>query len=49
MELIMVKKMGCMPCKEFEPFAEKRAKEETLSFRTIMGEDMPCLSRCTSP
>ena len=41
MELIMVKKMGCMPCKEFEPFAEKRAKEETLSFRTIMGEDMP--------
>ena len=33
--------MGCMPCKQFEPFAEKRAKEETLSFRTIMGEDMP--------
>ena len=30
-----------MLCKQFEPFAEKRAKEETLSFRTIMGEDMP--------
>lgn len=41
MELIMVKKMGCMPCKQFEPFAEKRAKEEALSFRSIMGEDMP--------
>ena len=36
----MVKKWGvCMQM--FEPFAEKRAKEETLSFRTIMGEDMP--------
>ena len=30
-----------MPCTQFEPFAKKRAKEETLSFRTIMGEDMP--------
>ena len=28
MELIMIKKKGCMPCKEFEPFDEKRAKEE---------------------
>ena len=41
MELIMVKKKGCMPCAQFEPFVKKRAKEEALSYKSIMREDMP--------
>jgi hypothetical protein len=41
MELIMVKKKGCMPCTQFEPFAKAKAQEENLDFRTVMKEDMP--------
>ncbi len=41
MELIMVKKQGCMPCTQFEPYVKEKASAEMLDFRTIMGEDMP--------
>tara|TARA_B110000444_G_scaffold212840_1_gene209395 strand:- start:26017 stop:26274 length:258 start_codon:yes stop_codon:yes gene_type:complete len=41
MELIMVKKKGCMPCTQFEPFAKEHALDESLDFRTVMREDMP--------
>ena len=41
MEIVMIKKKGCMPCKEFEPVVKRTAEEYSLGFRTIMGEDMP--------
>ena len=41
MEIVMIKKKGCMPCKEFEPIVKKTTEEYSLGFRTIMGEDMP--------
>ena len=41
MEIVMIKKKGCMPCKEFEPTVKKIAQNYSLGFRTIMGEGMP--------
>ncbi len=37
----MIKKKGCMPCKEFEPIVKQTAELHSLGFRTILGEDMP--------
>ena len=41
MEIVMIKKKGCMPCKKFEPFVKETAEKNSLGFRTIMGESMP--------
>ena len=41
MKLVMIKKAGCMPCKQFEPFAKQEAEKNSISFKTIMKEDMP--------
>ena len=41
MEIVMIKKKGCMPCKEFEPTVKKITQNYSLGFRTIMGEGMP--------
>ena len=42
----MIKKKGCMPCKEFEPFVKQTAEKYSLGFRTIMGENMPENLQC---
>ena len=41
MEIVMVKKQGCMPCTIFKPTREKYALENNIGFRTIQAEDMP--------
>jgi len=41
MEIVMIKKEGCMPCKTFRPTIEKYALENSLEFRTVKAEDMP--------
>ncbi|MGB0136771.1 MAG: hypothetical protein ACON34_11795 [Flavobacteriales bacterium] len=41
MEIIMIKKQGCMPCKQFEPTAQQLAEGKNLGFRSIMMETMP--------
>ena len=41
MEIVMIKKQGCMPCEQFEPHARKMAKEHSVGFRTIPEEIMP--------
>ena len=41
MEIIMIKKKGCQPCKIFEPFVKEQANKYSLGFRTLMGETMP--------
>lgn len=41
MEIVMIKKKGCMPCKKFEPFVKETAEKNSIGFRTIMGESMP--------
>jgi len=40
-EIVMVKKRGCMPCTIFKPTIEKYALENGIEFRTIQAEDMP--------
>ena len=41
MEIVMIKKQGCMPCEQFEPEARKMAEENNIGFRTIPMEIMP--------
>jgi thiol-disulfide isomerase/thioredoxin len=41
MEIVMIKKQGCMPCEIFKPTIEKYALEKGIDFRTIQAEDMP--------
>ena len=41
MEIVMIKKLGCGPCKTFEPVVKAEAEKRSLSFRHIMQEDMP--------
>lgn len=41
MEIVMIKKQGCGPCKSFEPTVKKEAEKRSLGFRHIMQEDMP--------
>ena len=41
MEIVMIKKHGCGPCKMYEPTIKKISKLNGLNFRTIKVEDMP--------
>ena len=41
MEIVMIKKLGCGPCKMYEPRINEVAKINNLEFRTIQAEDMP--------
>ena len=41
MEIVMIKKQGCMPCEQFEPDARRIAEEHNIGFRTIPEEIMP--------
>ena len=41
MEIVMIKKNGCMPCKKFMPIVKEYAKKNNLNFRTVQMEDMP--------
>ena len=41
MEIVMIKKLGCGPCKMYEPYIKEIAQKNNLKFRTIQGEDMP--------
>ena len=41
MQLIMIKKKGCIPCREFEPIVKKIANESKLDFKTVQQENMP--------
>ena len=41
MEIVMIKKQGCGPCKMYEPRIKEVAKKNNLKFRTIQGEEMP--------
>ena len=40
-ELVMIKMLGCGPCRHIEPIAKKLAEERNFKFRTIVGQDMP--------
>ena len=40
-EVVMVKKEGCMPCALFKPTIENYCTEKGINFRTIQAEDMP--------
>ena len=42
-ELVMIKMLGCVPCKYIEPIAKKIAEENNFKFKVIIGQDMPCL------
>ena len=41
MEIVMIKKRGCGPCKIFEPTIKDAALKNSLNFRTVQSEDMP--------
>ena len=41
MEIVMIKKKGCMPCKVYEPIVKKNAELNKINFRTVQAEDMP--------
>ena len=41
MGIVMIKKRGCMPCKEFEPIVKTATENYKIGFRTLMGETMP--------
>ena len=41
MEIVMIKKHGCGPCKMYEPTIKEIAKINDLEFRTVQAEDMP--------
>ncbi len=45
MEIVMIKKQGCMPCEQFEPDARKIAEDNGIKFRTIPQEIMPAKMR----
>ena len=45
MEIVMIKKQGCMPCEQFEPEAKKMAEDNNIGFRTIPMEIMPVKMR----
>ena len=40
MQLIMIKKKGCIPCREFEPIVKKIADKNKLEFKTVQQENM---------
>ena len=37
----MIKKMGCNPCKMFEPTIKSVAKQNQLEYKSVQAEDMP--------
>ena len=37
----MIKKMGCNPCKMFEPTIKSMAKQNQLEYKSVQVEDMP--------
>ena len=41
MEIVMIKKHGCGPCKMYEPRIKEVAIKNNLEFRTIQAEEMP--------
>ena len=41
MEIVMIKKHGCGPCKMYEPTIKNVSELNNLNFRTIQAEDMP--------
>lgn len=41
MEIVMIKKKGCMPCKIYQPIVSKVAELNRINFRTVQSEDMP--------
>jgi len=41
MDIVMIKKQGCMPCEKFEPDARKISEENGINFRTVPQEIMP--------
>ena len=40
-ELVMIKMLGCGPCRHIEPIAKKIAEENNFKFKVIIGQDMP--------
>lgn len=41
MEIVMIKKNGCMPCKLYEPIVKKIAELNKINFKSVQAEDMP--------
>ena len=41
MKIVMIKKMGCNPCKIFEPTIKSMAKQNQLEYKSVQAEDMP--------
>ena len=39
-ELVMIKMLGCGPCKYIEPVAKDIAEKNSFKFRIIINEDM---------
>ncbi len=41
MEIVMIKRQGCMPCNTFSPKIKKYAESKKIKFRIVQMEDMP--------
>ena len=41
MEIVMIKKLGCGPCKAFEPIVKVEAEKRSLGFRHICKKICP--------
>tara|TARA_B100001769_G_scaffold240314_1_gene207221 strand:+ start:277 stop:537 length:261 start_codon:yes stop_codon:yes gene_type:complete len=41
MELVMIKKKGCQPCRIYEPTVKEVSKINNINFKAIQAEDMP--------
>ena len=41
MELIMIKKKGCQPCRVYEPTVKNVSNINNIKFKSIQAEDMP--------
>ena len=44
MEIVMIKKLGCGPCKMYEPRIKEVAEKNKLEFRTLQGTNERKLS-----
>ena len=41
MEIVMIKKEGCEPCKHFEPIVKNVSIQNKLNFKIVKAEEMP--------
>ena len=41
MEIVMIKKKGCQPCRIYEPTVKKISIINNIKFKSIQAEDIP--------